>query len=52
MGAPYTREAAAYPSPEMEARKFWSPVARVTMHTATETSCAAAAAFGIEELLG
>ena len=26
---PYTREAAAYPSPEMEARKFWSSVARV-----------------------
>lgn len=26
---PYSREAAAYPSPEMEARKFWSPVARV-----------------------
>lgn len=26
---PYSRESAAYPSPEMEARKFWSPVARV-----------------------
>ncbi len=26
---PYSREAAAYPSPEMEVRKFWTPVARV-----------------------
>ena len=26
---PYTREAAAYPTVESEARKFWAPVARV-----------------------
>ena len=50
---PYTREAAAYPSPEMEARKFWSPVARVDNAYGDRNlvcSCPPLSAF--EELLG
>jgi glycine dehydrogenase len=50
---PYTREAAAYPSPEMETRKFWSPVARVDNAYGDRNlvcSCPPLSAF--EELLG
>ena len=50
---PYTREAAAYPSPEMEVRKFWSPVARVDNAYGDRNlvcSCPPLSAF--EELLG
>ena len=50
---PYTRENAAYPSPEMEVRKFWSPVARVDNAYGDRNlvcSCPPLSAF--EELLG
>ena len=50
---PYTREAAAYPSPEMEVRKFWSPVTRVDNAYGDRNlvcSCPPLSAF--EELLG
>ena len=50
---PYPRESAAYPSPEMEARKFWSSVARVDNAYGDRNlvcSCPPLSAF--EELLG
>ena len=50
---PYTRENAAYPSPEMEVRKFWSPVARVDNAYGDRNlvcNCPPLSAF--EELLG
>lgn len=50
---PYTREEAAYPSAEMQERKFWSPVARVDNAYGDRNlvcSCPPMSAF--EELLG
>ena len=50
---PYSREAAAYPSTEMEVSKFWSPVARVDNAYGDRNlvcSCPPLSAF--EELLG
>ena len=50
---PYSREEAAYPSVEMQERKFWSPVARVDNAYGDRNlvcSCPPMASF--EELLG
>ena len=50
---PYSREVACYPSPDLIARKFWSPVARVDNAFGDRNlvcSCPPLSAF--EELLG
>lgn len=50
---PYSREAAAYPSPEMEVRKFWTPVARVdNAYGDRNLICSCPPLSSFEELLG
>ena len=50
---PYTRESACYPTKEMQARKFWSPVARVdNAYGDRNLVCSCPPLSSFEEILG